>query len=48
LRQAEACWKEGADPVEYAKEHKELARAFESFAKDADEIYPGWRQKLGV
>ncbi|VAW02265.1 Ribulose bisphosphate carboxylase, partial [hydrothermal vent metagenome] len=48
LRQAEACWKSGADPVEYAKEHNELARAFESFAADADVLYPNWRSELGV
>ncbi len=48
LRQSYECWKAGADPVEYAKEHKEFARAFESFPKDADKIFPGWRQKLGV
>ncbi|NOY62400.1 MAG: ribulose-bisphosphate carboxylase [Gammaproteobacteria bacterium] len=48
LRQAYDCWKEGADPIEYAKEHKEFARAFESFPGDADKIFPGWREKLGV
>jgi ribulose-bisphosphate carboxylase large chain len=48
LRQSYECWKAGADPIEYAKEHKEFARAFESFPKDADKIFPGWRQKLGV
>jgi ribulose-bisphosphate carboxylase large chain len=48
LRQAYECWKEGADPVEYAKEHEEFAHAFESFPGDADEIFPGWREKLGV
>jgi len=48
LRQAYECWKEGADPVEFAKEHKEFARAFESFPHDADKLYPGWREKLGV
>jgi ribulose-bisphosphate carboxylase large chain len=48
LRQAYECWKEGADPIEYAKEHKEFARAFESFPQDADAIFPGWREKLGV
>ena len=48
LRQAYECWKEGADPIEYAKQHKEFARAFESFPSDADRIYPGWREKLGV
>jgi ribulose-bisphosphate carboxylase large chain len=48
LRQAYECWKAGADPVEYAKEHKEFARAFESFPHDADTLFPGWRDKLGV
>jgi len=48
LRQSYDCWKEGADPIEYAKEHKEFARAFESFPGDADSIFPGWRDKLGV
>jgi len=48
LRQAYECWKAGADPVEYAKEHKEFARAFESFANDADALFPGWRTKLNV
>ena len=48
LRQAYDCWKAGADPIEWAKEHKEFARAFESFPKDADKIFPGWREKLGV
>lgn len=48
LRQAYECWKAGADPIEFAKEHKEFARAFESFPGDADSIFPGWREKLGV
>lgn len=48
LHQAYDCWKQGADPIEYAKEHKEFARAFESFPGDADTIFPGWREKLGV
>ncbi|PWB48772.1 MAG: ribulose 1,5-bisphosphate carboxylase [Nitrosomonadales bacterium] len=48
LRQSYECWKAGADPIEWAKEHKEFARAFESFPKDADKIFPGWREKLGV
>ena len=48
LRQAYECWKAGADPIQWAKEHREFARAFESFPKDADKLYPGWRQKLGV
>ena len=48
LRQAHECWAAGADPVEWAKEHREFARAFESFPADADLLYPGWRQALGV
>ncbi len=48
LRQAEQCWKAGADPVEFAKEHHEFARAFESFPSDADKLFPGWRGQLGV
>ena len=48
LRQSYECWKSGADPIEFAKDHKEFARAFESFPGDADKIYPGWREKLGV
>ena len=48
LRQAYECWKAGADPIQWAKQNKEFARAFESFPKDADKLYPGWREKLGV
>lgn len=48
LRQAEQCWKQGANPIEFAKEHKEFARAFESFPSDADSIYPGWRDALRI
>lgn len=48
LRQAYECWKAGADPLQWAREHREFARAFESFPKDADALYPGWREKLGV
>jgi len=48
LDQAYDCWKEGADPVEYAKTHKEFARAFESFPHDADKLFPGWRDALSV
>lgn len=36
------------DLVTYAKSHRELARAFESFPNDADKLYPGWRVALGV
>ncbi|QEW06697.1 ribulose-bisphosphate carboxylase [Nitrincola iocasae] len=46
LRQAYECWKAGADPIEWAKEHPEFARAFESFPNDADAIFPGWRDKI--
>ncbi|HCV74562.1 MAG TPA: ribulose 1,5-bisphosphate carboxylase, partial [Gammaproteobacteria bacterium] len=48
LRQAYDCWMAKADPVEFAKDHHEFARAFESFPGDADSLYPGWRDKLGV
>lgn len=48
LRQAEQCWKQGADPIQFAKEHLEFARAFESFQADADSIYPGWREALSI
>lgn len=48
LRQSYECWKAGADPIEFAKSHQEFARAFESFPLDADKLYPGWREKLGV
>jgi len=46
LRQAEQCWKNGADVLEFAKENKQFARAFVSFPHDADELYPGWKEKL--
>jgi ribulose-bisphosphate carboxylase large chain len=48
LRQAEACWRTGADPLEFARDHREFARAFESFPHDADALYPGWRNILDV
>ena len=47
LRQAFMAWQEGVNLVDYAKEHKELKGAFETFSADADEIFPGWREKLG-
>jgi len=47
LRQSYECWKSGADPIEYAREHKEFARAFASFPGDADKLFPGWRDRLG-
>ena len=46
LRQAYRAWTEGADLVEYAASHRELARAFESFSSDADTLYSGWRERL--
>jgi ribulose-bisphosphate carboxylase large chain len=48
MRQAAQCWQEGADPVEFARDHHEFARAFESFPADADALYPGWQQKLAL
>ncbi len=48
LRQAEMCWRAGDDPVAFAREHREFARAFESFPGDADKLYPGWRDSLDV
>lgn len=46
LRQAHDAWRRGIDLVDYAKDHKELRGAFESFASDADRLYPGWRSRL--
>lgn len=40
LRQSYEVLEAGADPIEFAKEHKEFARAFESFPADADKLYP--------
>jgi ribulose-bisphosphate carboxylase large chain len=48
LQQAYGCWKAGADPIQWAKENREFARAFESFPQDADSLFPGWREKLKV
>ena len=48
LRQAEQCWRAGADPITFAQDHLEFARAFESFPGDADQLYPGWRNALNV
>ncbi len=48
LRQAEECWRAGADPIEFAKEHRQFARAFVSFPHDADKLYPGWREALEI
>ncbi|MBC8258666.1 MAG: ribulose-bisphosphate carboxylase [SAR324 cluster bacterium] len=48
LRQAFLAWQSGVNLVDYAKEHHELKGAFETFADDADSIYPEWRKKLGL
>ncbi|WP_199551000.1 ribulose-bisphosphate carboxylase [Streptomyces sp. N35] len=48
LRQAQDAWQQGIKLTEYAKEHAELKGAFESFQKDADRIFPNWRDELGV
>ncbi|MEW5774925.1 MAG: ribulose-bisphosphate carboxylase [Thermodesulfobacteriota bacterium] len=48
LRQAHEAWRAGVGLVEYAREHRELARAFASFPADADALYPGWRDALGA
>ena len=33
--------------MEYAKTHEEIKGAFLTFQKSADQIYPGWKEKLG-
>jgi len=48
LRQAAEAWTQGVELTDYAKEHRELARAFESFPHDADALYPGWRETLKI
>ena len=48
LRQSVEAWTAGVDLVAYAREHHELARAFESFPGDADVLYPGWRDALSA
>jgi ribulose-bisphosphate carboxylase large chain len=48
IRQAYHAWRDKIDLLEYAKSHKQLARAFESFSHDADMLYPNWRKELGV
>ena len=47
LRQSYECWKAGADPIEFAKEHKEFARAFESFPERCRQALPGLARKAG-
>ncbi|MBF0130933.1 MAG: ribulose-bisphosphate carboxylase [Alphaproteobacteria bacterium] len=46
LKQAHDAWRDGIDLLDYAKEHPELAGAFFSFQKDADTLYPRWRDVL--
>jgi ribulose-bisphosphate carboxylase large chain len=48
LRQAHDAWMKKIDLVEYARDHHELKRAFETFHWDADKLYPGWRDRLGI
>jgi ribulose-bisphosphate carboxylase large chain len=48
LRQAEQCWRQGTDPLDFARDHKEFARAFESVPRDVDQLYPGWRTHLKI
>jgi ribulose-bisphosphate carboxylase large chain len=48
MRQAAECWAQEADPIEFARDNYEFARAFESFSHDADMLYPGWKQKLAL
>ncbi|MER7176505.1 ribulose-bisphosphate carboxylase [Streptomyces mesophilus] len=48
LRQAQDAWQQGVKLTEYAKDHAELKGAFESFQKDADRLFPNWRDELGV
>jgi len=48
LRQAEQCWRAGANPVEFARDHREFARAFESFPGDAEALFPGWKKRLNA
>ena len=47
LRQSYECWKAGADPIECAKEHKEFARAFESFPQRRRQAVPRLARKAG-
>ena len=46
LRQAQDAWQKGVSLLDYAKDHAELRGAFESFAHDADTLYPDWRKVL--
>ena len=44
IRQAVEAWQKGISLLDYAREHRELARAFHSFPSDADATFPGWRE----
>lgn len=44
LRQAYECWKAKADPLEWAKSHREFARAFDSFPHDAQKLFPTYKR----
>ncbi len=46
LRQAYEAWARGVPLTDHAQEHRDLARAFWSFPRDADSLYPGWRNIL--
>lgn len=46
LRQAYQCWASKSNPLQFAKDHKEFARAFVSFEKDADKLFPTWRNSI--
>lgn len=48
LRQAEQCWKEGANLIEFARDHSEFTPALKSFPGDAHTIFPGWHRALGI
>ncbi len=47
LRQAHEAWRRGVSLVDWARDHPELRGAFASFPDDADQLYPGWRARLG-
>jgi ribulose-bisphosphate carboxylase large chain len=46
LRQAYACWKAGDATIDLAREHRELARAFDAFPDYADRLFPGVPRQL--
>ncbi len=47
LRQAEECWQTKSEPIEFAQDNPQFARAFPSFPADADDLFPGWQDVLG-